>query len=233
VLRHNVGHLAWLSDAERATLRRATQIFIAEKDFEGCRGLVLTDEVKVTLAASACILVLGMDDFYFDNVQTVLVYPDAFLVPDRQAIGDQMVIEGQGARLGEAHHRGPVVLAWKESLENARTPGRGHNLVFHEFAHQLDMLNGEFDGTPNIDEDLRERWARVMDGEYKRLCRAADRKTRTILDYYGATDPVEFFAVVTETFFDGPWELERHHLKLYGLLRDYFMQDPARWPEPG
>ncbi len=214
-------------------LSRATQIFVAEKEFEGCGGLKLTDEIRVTVAALASILVLGLDDFYFDNVQTVLIYPEEFLVPDRQPIADDLVVEGESERLGKAHHRGPVILAWAEALDNARRPGFGQNLVFHEFAHQLDMLNGAFDGTPAIDDaPLRRRWTLVMGREYDRLCRAADLGKKTLLDPYGATDPAEFFAVVTECFFDRPWELERRHAELYAVLRDYFRQDPARWPEP-
>ena len=233
ILERNVGHYAWLDDARREKLRRDVQVFVAEKDWEGCRGLKLTDEIRVTIAGSACLLVLGMGDYVFDNVYTILVYPKAFVVPDRVAVADDVVLHGESERLGEAHHRGPVVLDWEEALENARRPGYGQNLVFHEFAHQLDMLNGAFDGTPDLPTaGLRSRWAAVMGEEYKRLVRAADRGRETLLDPYGATDPAEFFAVVTETFFDEPWELERQHRVLYELLRDYFQQDPARWPEP-
>ena len=232
VLDRNVGQLAWLSDDERARLCRATQIFIGETQFEGCGGLELTDEVRVTVAAEASILVLGMDDFYFDNVQTVLVYPSEFVVPAREAVADELTLEGESERLGEAHHRGPVILAWAEALANARRPGDGRNLVFHEFAHQLDMLNGAFDGTPALDEGLRPWWARVMKREYDQLCDAADHRRKTLLDPYGATNEAEFFAVVTECFFDLPWEMARRHAELYALLRDYFRQDPARWPEP-
>jgi hypothetical protein len=233
VLRHNVGHFAWLSDAERGKLRRDTQIFIAETSFEGCGGQPLTDEVRVTIAAEACILVLGMADFVFDNVQTVLIYPDRFVVPQEQPVADFLVDTGEAEDLGVAHYRGPVALGWKDALQNARQPGQRDNVVFHEFAHQLDSLNGAFDGTPTIeDAGLRQRWADIMGREYDRLCRAADRGTKSLLDPYGATDPAEFFAVVTECFFNLPWQLERRHGELYGLMRDYFLQDPARWPEP-
>ena len=233
VLRQNVGHHAWLQEAERAKLRRAVQIFLAETEFEGCRRLKITDEIRVTIAGSACLLVLGFDDYYFDNVQTVLVYPRGFVVREQRALAGDVVIQGESERLGEAHHRGPVILDWEIVLEHARDPGHGENLVFHEFAHQLDMRNGAFDGTPDLaDEALRRRWARVMDDEYNRLVGAADRGRRTFLDPYGATDPAEFFAVVTETFFDLPWEMRRRHPELYELLRDYFRQDPATWPEP-
>jgi Mlc titration factor MtfA (ptsG expression regulator) len=233
VLHANVGHLALLPEAERDRLRRAVQIFLAETEFEGCRGLELTDEVRVTVAGSACVMVLGLDDYYFDNVQTVLVYPAEFLVPDRKPVAADLVLEGASERLGEAHYRGPVILAWAEALDNARRPGFGTNLIFHEFAHQLDVLNGDMDGTPAIDDAaLLGRWSEVMDREYERLCRATDLGKKTFLDPYGATDPAEFFAVVAECFFDLPWELERRHAELYALLRDYFRQDPARWPRP-
>jgi Mlc titration factor MtfA (ptsG expression regulator) len=233
VLDRNVRHIALLPDAERVLLHRAVRIFVAEKDFEGCRGMQMTDEVRVTIAALASILVLGMNGFYFDNVQTVLVYPDEFLVPEQRPIADDLVEHGESERLGEAHRHGPVILAWADALDNARRPGFGTNLVFHEFAHQLDMLNGDMDGTPAIDDrNLRLRWAQVMEREYERLCGAADRGKKTLLDPYGATDPAEFFAVVTECFFDLPWELERRHGELYEVLRDYYCQDPARWPRP-
>ena len=232
-LQQNVGHLAFLSETERYKLRQATHIFLAEKRFEGCRGLEIADEVRVTIAASACILILGMNGFYFDNVQTVLVYPDEFLVPERRPITDELAVEGEAVHLGEAHWHGPVIVAWNEALKGAREPGYGENLIFHEFAHQLDMLNGEPDGVPVIHEiTLRHRWAEVMEREYDRLCEAADRRQKTLLDPYGANSPAEFFAVVTECFFDLPWDLERRHTELYGVLRDYFNQDPARWPRP-
>jgi hypothetical protein len=233
VLRRNVCHLAWLSEAERGKLRRVTQIFVAEKSFEGCGGLPMTDEVRVTIAAEACILVLGMSDFVFDNVQTVLIYPDRFVVPQERPVADFLVDTGETEDLGVAHYRGPVAIGWKDALENARARGQRDNVVFHEFAHQLDSLNGAFDGTPTIDDaSLRQRWAGIMEREYDALCRAAERGKKTLLDPYGATDPAEFFAVATECFFGLPWQLERRHAELYALMRDYFLQDPARWPEP-
>jgi Mlc titration factor MtfA (ptsG expression regulator) len=234
VLRYNVGHYAWLAETERAKLRQATQLFLAETDFEGCRGLKITDEVRVTVAGSACLLVLGLEDYYFDNVQTVLVYPRGFVVREQRALAGDVVLQGESERLGEAHQRGPVILDWEVVLDNARQPGYGENLVFHEFAHQLDLLNGAFDGTPDLPTaELRRRWAVVMEAEYNRLVSAANHGRRTFLDPYGATDPAEFFAVVTETFFDLPWEMRRQHPELYALLRDYFRQDPASaWPEP-
>lgn len=225
-----VGHYAVLTDAERRKLRDAVQILIAEKDWEGCRGLELTDAMRVTIAALAAVLILGLDDFYFDNVQTILVYPDEYVARQQHAIGGGAIMEEDSERLGEAQHRGPVILSWKEIDENARLPGHGVNLVFHEFAHQLDMLNGAFDGTPNLpSNELAERWAKIMDEEYRRLQRAERRHRRTLLDPYGASDPAEFFAVTTECFFDAPHEMHAEYPALYELFRDYYRQDPAKW----
>lgn len=232
VLRDHVGHFAVISEAERAKLHDIVRIMLAEKEWEGCRGLELTDVMRVVIAASAGILVLGFDQFYFDNVQTILVYPNAYVVKEEHAIAGGATIEEESDRLGEAHYRGPVVLSWAEIEENARQPGYGQNLAFHEFAHQLDMLNGAFDGTPNLaTNELAQRWGRIMNEEFRRLQRA-DRKGRdTLLDPYGASDPAEFFAVTTECFFDAPRAMREVYPELYQLFRDYYRQDPAAWPE--
>src|SRR5207253_11194099 len=127
VLDEHVGHYSLLGDVEQKKLRDAVQIMIAEKDWEGCRGLELTDEVRVTIAALAAILVLGLDDFYFDNVATILVYPNEYMVKEERAIGGGATLEEESDRLGEAHYRGPVILSWKEIHENAIAPGYGSN----------------------------------------------------------------------------------------------------------
>jgi Mlc titration factor MtfA (ptsG expression regulator) len=232
ILREHVGHYGLLTEADRKKLRDAVQIMIAEKDWEGCRGMELTDEVRVTIAALTAVLILGFDGYYFDNVATILVYPNEFVVKEERALAGGATIEEESDRLGEAHHRGPVILSWQEIRENAMAPGYGQNLVFHEFAHQLDMLNGAFDGTPNLaTSDLAARWARIMDVEYRRLIEAERRGRETLLDPYGATDPAEFFAVAVECFFDAPRAMHEVYPELYALFRDYFRQDPAAWPE--
>jgi Mlc titration factor MtfA (ptsG expression regulator) len=225
-----VGHYDVLSDDDRKKLRDAVRIFVVEKDWEGCRGLELNDEMRVTIAALAAILILGMDDFYFENVQTILVYPNEYVVKQERALEGGATLEEESDRLGEAHYRGPVILSWAEIRQNALEPGYGQNLVFHEFAHQLDMLNGAFDGTPNLpSNDLAKRWARIMEEEYHRLQHAERRRQETLLDPYGATDPAEFFAVATECFFDAPVDMAHTYPELYELFRDYFRQDPAHW----
>lgn len=232
ILDERVGHYGLLDEPAQKKLRDAVQIMLAEKDWEGCRGLEMTDEVRVTIAALAAVMILGFDDFYFDNVATILVYPNEYVVKDEHAIGGGATLEEESDRLGEAHYRGPVILSWDEIRENAAEPGHGNNLVFHEFAHQLDMLNGAFDGTPNLSDDaLARRWAKIMDDEYRRLQRAERRHQETLLDPYGATDPAEFFAIATECFFDAPRAMQQVYPTLYQLFRDYYRQDPASWRE--
>ncbi|MSQ97105.1 MAG: zinc-dependent peptidase [Gemmataceae bacterium] len=232
ILHEIVGHYRVLSEADQAKLRAAVRIMLAEKQWEGCRGLELTDEMRVAIAALAAVLILGLEDFYFDNVQTILVYPNEYVVKQERALEGGATLEEESDRLGEAHYRGPVILSWAEIRQNALEPGYGKNLVFHEFAHQLDMLNGAFDGTPNLPTgDLATRWGRIMGDEYRRLQRAERRGQETLLDPYGATDPAEFFAVATECFFDAPRAMQRVYPDLYAMFCDYYRQDPAAWQE--
>jgi Mlc titration factor MtfA (ptsG expression regulator) len=227
-LHHNVAHYRFLSSREQAKLRDDMRIFLAEKHWEGCAGLVLTDEIKVTISAQACLLVLGMEHNYFDRVRTILVYPHSYATRREELGADGQVHAGTQARLGEAWYRGPVILSWSDVREDGREPGAGHNLVFHEFAHQLDMLDGVINGTPRLgSEEEAERWKEVMTAEYQRLIDESELGRATLLDQYGTTNEAEFFAVATECFFDRPAEMQQRHPRLYELLRDYFNQDPA------
>jgi Mlc titration factor MtfA (ptsG expression regulator) len=221
-----------LTEAEQKKLRDAVQIMIAEKEWQGCRGQEMTDEVRVTIAALAAVMTLGFSDFYFDNVETILVYPTERTVKQERDIGGGATLVEENEALGQIGWRGPVVLSWAEICDNTIAQGYGGNLVFHEFAHKLDMLNGALDGTPNLPtNELARRWSRVMDKEYRRLQRAEAREADTLLDPYGAENPAEFFAVATECFFDAPQAMQRVYPPLYELFRDYFRQDPAAWRE--
>jgi MtfA peptidase len=225
-LRQDVAHYSWLTEAEQAKLRDDLRIFVAEKRWEGCGGLEVSDEMKVTIAALACLLVLGLDIDSFNRVPTILVYPRGFQIPSKYH-GTDVIYEGRSA-IGQAVYRGPVILSWEDVLAAAREPGRGDNLVFHEFAHELDMLNGAVDGTPPLENDRKiERWQRIMSREFDCLAAASERGRATLLDHYGAVDEGEFFAVATECFFDQPWEMQRRHPRLYDLLKGYYRQDPA------
>ena len=221
----------FLDPEQQAKLRDTSRILLAEKAWEGCKGLELTDDIRVTIAALMSVLVLGLQNAYYDNVVTILVYPEAFRVPEQHVIGGDVAMHTEGERLGEAHYHGPVILSWTDIEEDVAHPGYGQNLVFHEFAHQLDMQNGEADGVPVLPRALRRRWQQIMAKEFERLCKAVDRKDKTYLDAYGATDEAEFFAVVTEAFFDEPLELRERHPKLYDVFREYYNVEPAKWFE--
>jgi len=261
------------ASAARARLTNFVRWFVAEKHWEGCGGLELTDEIRVTIAAGACLLVLELDFDMLNRVKTVLVYPTEYIAPKRSVIlpgmleaeEDEDDSEDHGsARLGEAWYRGPVILSWRDvaraaklhrrDLELARERQRDSaqlaaepaqagrqqrkrgsgrhsqraNVVAHEFAHQLDMLDRTVDGTPPLaDKRQYATWTRVMTAEFQQLNDDFDRGRPTFLDPYATTNPAEFFAVATETFFEQPQALATEQSELYGVLRDFYRQDPA------
>lgn len=231
-LKKNVAVYDLLSPTQQSKLRDDLRIFIAEKSWEGCGGLTLTDEVKVAVAAQACLLVLGVEHDYFRRVETILVYPSAYRTPDGEVGPDGVVHEDSG-RLGEAWHGGPVVLGWNAVRVGGQDPRDGRNLVFHEFAHQLDFLDGLADGTPPLrSAEQYRRWHEVMTAEYERLRTESNQGKATLLDDYGTTNPAEFFAVATECFFEQPVQMQKRHPDLYGVLSDYYCQKPAEWFNP-
>jgi len=225
-----VAYVARLPLADQEELRGAIQIFLAEKQFEGCGGLEVTDEVRVTIAAQACVLLLHRDTDYYGQLVSVLVYPSTYVVPGgRNAAG--LVSDEPEARLGESWKRDIVVLAWDSVLSGAHDLHPGHNVVFHEFAHQLDQESGDADGVPSLPRrSMYAVWARVLGQEFEQLVRDKAHHHRTDIDQYGATNPAEFFAVVTESFFDTPHRLRAKHPLLYAELRAFYQQDPASLP---
>jgi Mlc titration factor MtfA (ptsG expression regulator) len=226
-LNKNVLHYRYLTAEEQARLRDSVQVFVAEKNWEGCAGLTVSDEMKVTIAAQACLMALALDGDPFANVLSILIYPSGYAVPEERWY-EGWSIAGESSRLGEAWYRGPVILSWADVRRDARHPGRGRNLVWHEFAHQIDMLDRSTNGTPPLaDPHQRRRWHDVMTAEYEQLITDAEAGHATLLDTYGADSEAEFFAVATECFFDCPVELRDEHPRLYELLRGYYRQDPA------
>ena len=227
----NVAHYRMLNNLDRTELCALTQVFLEEKQWEGCGGLDLTDEIRVTIAAQACLLLLGIPHDYYRNVESILIYPSTVVLPERQPGVFERIdgpVEASVPLLGQAFTRGPVILVWDAVLRGARHPEKGHNVVYHEFAHKLDMLDGAADGTPIlIDRDRLAEWVAVCSREFLRLRRLAETGQKTFLDAYGATNEAEFFAVATEEFFDRPLALQQHAPDLYDVLRAYYNQDPA------
>jgi MtfA peptidase len=228
-LARNVSHWRFLDDDERVRLRDLIQVFVSEKQWEGCGGLAMNDEVRVTIAAEACILLLGRDHSLYADVDSILVYPNTVMPPERPTgifeRGGEVVHARQPIH-GEAWQGGPVILVWDAVKRGARDARDGRNVVFHEFAHKIDMLDGGADGTPPLaDSAACGTWAEVCSAIYLAL-RNEDPRARSVLDPYGATNEAEFFAVATESFFERSEKLARVLPRLYALLAEYYQQDP-------
>lgn len=227
ILDKNIPYLARLTAEDRAELEGLVRIFLAEKSFEGCGGLELTEEIKLTIAGQACVLLLHRDTDIYPNVDSILVYPTAYRVPTEQHDG-AVVIEGDQTRLGESWQRGLVVLSWDHVLSGAAEPRDGQNVVLHEFAHQLDSEDGVMNGTPDLGVRARyTSWAHVLGDEFDELSRRLQAGRPSDIDPYGASNPAEFFAVLTEMFFEKPRALKRRHGELYAELAAFYRQDPA------
>jgi Mlc titration factor MtfA (ptsG expression regulator) len=231
IIRRNVAHYCMLEDAERAHLRALIQVFIAEKNWEGAGGLELDDEIRVTISAQACLLILGVPHDYYQNVQSVIVYPSTVVPPQRKLGSFEIKVAPMDIEqpiLGRAFQQGPVIIIWDAALRGSRHPELGHNVIYHEFAHKLDMLDGAANGTPPLrDRAQYHEWVLICSREYKRLRHDATMGKESFLNAYAATSAPEFFAVATEQFFDRPRIMVAQAPDLYRVLREYYRQDPA------
>lgn len=229
-LERNISHYKLLQEDRKKHLRDLVQVFVAEKNWEGCAGLVMTNEIRVTIAGQACLLILELPHDLYSGVESVFVYPTAVVRPEHK-LGvferPQGITPVPYPILGEAQHRGPVILVWDSVKQMAQHPEAGHNVVYHEFAHKLDMIDGAVDGTPPLGSPaLYQEWAEICSREFLKL-RADSHKGRpTFLDSYCAVNEAEFFAVITEQFFDKPAGMKKHHPDLYSILQKFYRQDP-------
>jgi Mlc titration factor MtfA (ptsG expression regulator) len=225
-IKQNVAHVAGLSQDEYRALQTWIQVFHAEKYWEGCDGLQVTDEMKAIICAQVGYMVRGMGDYYFDHLKTILIHPHIVYRKDRTFEGG-IVSEEPFGRIGEALKAGPVSLVWPQVLEDARRANPGHNVVFHEFAHVLDWADHFVDGTPDLPSaDLFERWQKTLKTEYQALVDAVRRGRSTLIDPYGATNFAEFFAVSTECFFERPHLMSARHSAWFGLLQEFYKINP-------
>lgn len=230
LLADRVAHWCFLDDVERERLEALIKAFLVDKAFEGAGGMKLSEDVRVTIAAQACLLVLGLDHDYYRDVHSIIVYPSTVVRrgPQASAVLGGAVTEDPAFLAGEARLHGPMVIVWDQALAQARYPGRGHNVVYHEFAHKIDMADGAADGTPPWqDRSARARMGVVLAREFSALRQRAADGFPDLLDTYGAVSAVEFFAVATEAFFDMPVSLQAQHPELYEVLAGFFRQDPA------
>ena len=233
VIERNVDQYAGMPDDLRLQLQRLVKQFLHEKTFVGCAGLVVTEEMRVTIAAQACLLLLNRPSRVYPGLHAVLVYPGAFLVPRREHDAAGVVTETRQDLLGESWGDGRVVLSW-EHVRRAGLPAEGtHNVVLHEFAHQLDSESGSNNGAPWLGSPERYRsWSETLSRDFALLRRDAYWGQRDVLDPYGATNPAEFFAVATESFFEQPHALAERHPALYAEFEAYYRVDPRAWFVP-
>lgn len=217
--------LDFLAPEDRARLRQLALEFLQLKEFTGAHGFEPDNEVRLSVALQACLLVLNLGLEWYQGWVGIVMYPGDFVIPRREMDEDGVMHEYDDEVAGEAWEGGPVILSWFDRPEDAE----GMNVVVHEFAHKLDMRNGAVDGLPSLHEGMsRSAWATAFGAAYDDLCARVDRGHPTALDPYAAEHPAEFFAVTSEAFFETPWELRDAYPAVYEQLRLFYHQDPAR-----
>jgi Mlc titration factor MtfA (ptsG expression regulator) len=211
-------------------LKQHIQVFLAEKAFIGCDGLKITDEVRVTIAAQACLLILNRPRDYFPNLRQILVYPGSFVVNREHTDGIGVAHHARQVLSGESWSQGQVILSWHDTLEGAAIADDGQNVVIHEFAHQLDQETGFANGAPILRRRAHyARWSEVLGAEFNALQSRAMQGETSLFSDYGATDPAEFFAVISEVFFEQPQFMAAEHPALYRELTQFYRLDPLSW----
>ena len=230
ILRRNIPVYSRMPAELQMQLKRLIKQFLYEKKFLGCDGFEITDEVRVTIAGKASMLLLNRATRAYPDLKMVLVYPSAFIAPRVETGLGGIITRANQTLSGESWSDGRVILAWDHVLKNEDNVADGHDVVLHEFAHQLDSESGSTNGAPQMKSKARyQRWAETMSHEFLQLQHAAEAQTETVLDYYGATNPAEFFAVATEKFFEKTNRLAYHHPRLFEQLRAYYQVDPRDW----
>lgn len=235
ILRRNIPAYAGMPPHLQLQLKRLIRQFLHEKKFIGCDGFRMNDEVRVTIAGKACMLLLNRPARVFPDLKLILVYPSTFIAPRTELGAGGVVTHANQTLSGESWSDGRVILAWDHVQQKNADSVHGHNVVLHEFAHQLDSETGAPNGAPQLTSKARyQRWSAVMMHEYRKLQQAAAYHMESVLDYYGATSPAEFFAVATEAFFEKSWSMAESHPELFAELREYYRVDPREWREgPG
>lgn len=230
ILKRRMPYFRALPTDLQLQLKKHIQVFIAEKDFIGCDGLTVTDEMRVTIAAQACLLLLNRPDHYYPKLRSILIYPAAFIVNSTQPDAAGLVSKQRRVLSGESWGQGRVILSWQDTLAGAADPGDGHNVVIHEFAHQLDQENGSAQGAPVLSRSADyQQWSSVMQQAFEQLQRQLALGQHVLVDPYAATNPAEFFAVLSEVFFEQAEALAQLHPELYQQLSRFYRLDPLSW----
>ncbi len=231
ILRRRVPQVQRLPAAEQFQLKKHMQVFLAEKPFIGCGGLVVTDEMRVVIAAQACLLILNRRTDYFPDLRQILVYPGAFVVDRVRTDAAGVQQEQRHVLSGESWSQGQVILSWDDVLEGAAVADDGRNVVIHEFAHQLDQETGPANGAPWLGGSRvrYDNWSRVLGQEFEALRSRVMRAEPSLISDYGVTDPAEFFAVASEVFFEQAPQMALAHPALYRELSRFYAVDPAGW----
>lgn len=230
ILHRNMPVFSKLPADLQLQLKRLIQQFLLQKKFVGCDGLEITDEIKVTIAGKACLLLLNRPTEVYPALSFVLVYPSAFIVPRKEISAGGLVTHHEQTLLGESWSDDRVLLAWDHVLRDNTDAEPGHDVVLHEFAHQLDSEDGSINGAPVMLSKARyTRWAAVFSHEFALLQEAEQHGHHGVIDHYGAGNPAEFFAVVTEAFFEKSAALADQHPELFAALREYYCVDPRAW----
>jgi Mlc titration factor MtfA (ptsG expression regulator) len=222
-----------LSLQEQRRLRQLILVFLARKRFYGCAGLVVTDQMRVIIAAEACLLLLNHGWAVYPKLSSILIYPSAFRVKREELQADGVVKSSEHHVLGESWGNGRVILSWDDVKNGATDFTDGHNVVLHEFAHQLDAESGTTNGAPPLRHNTYKSWSKVFTENFEDLRERSRRHQTTVMDTYGATNPAEFFAVATETFFEEPHQLYDRRPELYDELCHYYQLDPRNWHRKG
>ncbi len=229
ILRRRVPLVARLPADQQLRLKGLMQVFLAEKPILACAGLVVSDEMRVVIAAQACLPLLGHTRDYYPNLRQVLLYPGAFVV-DRPVATGQVQMEQRRVLAGESWVQGQVLLAWDEVRVGAAVPDDGRNVVIHEFAHQLDQVKGHANGAPPLPgREVYAQWSQVLQAEFDALSARVARGEPSLLNAYGATDPAEFFAVASEVFFEQGAQMAAQHAALYQQLKGFYGVETAAW----
>ena len=230
ILKRRVPYVRAMPADLQLQLKQHIQVFLAEKAFIGCDGLVITDDIRVTVAAQACLLLLNRPRGYYPNLRQILVYPGGFLVPQAHTDGSGVLHQGHQALSGQSWSDGQVILSWQDALAGAASPHDGQNVVIHEFAHQLDQETGAANGAPALARrEHYARWSQVLGAEFHALQGRAAQALPSLFSDYGATDPAEFFAVISEVFFEQPQRMATEHPALYRELSQLYHLNPLSW----